>query len=299
MSDPRPTVINMKDLRLVAVALAALELLPAEPSDLAGLLEAPVQREALLRLTSDDQSTDLTAYLCGELDLGRIRQWQKNLELVSDSGVEALISGSDGYPRLLQECWDRPPLLFLHGHLEPTRPALAIVGSRSASEDTLSATLAVARTAAKRGISVVSGLATGVDTLAHSGALEASGHTVAVLGTGITRVFPETNIELAATIADAGALVSQFEPRAPKTPTTFLRRNSLIASMSHASLVMDGQERSGSRHQAEQAVRYERPVMFWEPALRTQPWAVSLVQAGAATFVKSAEDVFQVLRTAA
>jgi len=282
----------MNDSWLIALTLASLEVVPADPSDLVAVLEDHVQRDALVRMTPDEQSSELTGYLCSELDLGRVQQWRKRLQMLADTDpVTAVLTGSADYPQLLGQCWDRPPLLFIRGKLHHARPALAIVGSRAAGPSTLEAAELTAATMATRGISIVSGLAAGVDTAAHRGALAADGHTVAVLGTGIRRVFPEGNDRLAAEIAATGAVVSQFEPHAPRTATSFLRRNNVIAGLSHASLVMDGQERSGSRHQAEQAVRYGRPVYLWAPTLRGQRWAAALQDAGSARFIADPDEI--------
>lgn len=286
----------MADQRTTAITLAALELLPAEPSDLAEILDTPEQRAALLELSPDDASTDLTAWLCAEIDHGRVELWEKRLHrLAEDTPVSPVLTGEPGYPSLLASCWDRPPLLFQRGRLRPERRAVAVAGSRVTSEDVLKAAHDIARHLAEHRLTVVSGLAAGVDSAAHEGALAAAGHTVAVLGTGICRVFPASNAALAEHIAATGALLSQFQPAAPRTPTTFLRRNSVMAGLAHASLVMDGQERSGSRHQAEQAMRYGRLVLLWAPALEAQPWARQAVDAGAAQFVSSAGQVLAAL----
>ena len=283
----------MADPHTTAVALAALEMLPAEPSDLAGILDAPEQRAALLALTPAHTSTDLTAWLCTEIDRGRVELWEKRLyHLAQDTPTRAILTSEPDYPDLLATCWDRPPLLFLRGQLQPEQRAVGIVGSRAASDTVLRAVHYLARLLAEQRLTVVSGLAAGVDTAAHEGALAAGGHTVAVLGTGICRVFPAANAGLAARIGATGTLLSQFAPNAPRSPTTFLRRNNVLAGLADISLVMDGQARSGSRHQAEQAIRYGRPVLLWAPTLVAHTWAQQAVDAGVAKFVSSADDVF-------
>ena len=140
-------------------------------------------------------------------------------------------------------------------------------------------------------MTIVSGLADGVDTAAHRGALDAYGYTVAVMGTGIERVYPQSNRALAAAIGRVGTLVSQFPPSAPPTRTSFLLRNHVIAAMSDASLVMDGEERSGSRYEVERAISYGRPVLAWAPALGHRRWVKDLVDAGSMYLVESVADV--------
>ena len=282
----------MSDVRATAVALAALEVLPAEPSDLTRVLVEVEQRAALLNLHQDGSSSELTAWLCEQIDHGRVELWEKRLEqLIAETPVRAVLAHEEDYPTRLRECWDRPPVLFLHGPLPPSRPAVGIVGSRAAAPETLQAAHQLGCAFAERRWMVVSGLAAGIDTAAHRGALAAGGHTVAVMGTGIRRVFPASNTDLADLITDSGALVSQFAPDAPRTSTTFLRRNHVIAGLVDVDLVMDGQERSGSRHQAEQAMTYGRPVLLWAPTLGDQPWARHAVGQDQAVFVHDVEEV--------
>lgn len=282
----------MADLRTTAVALAALEVLPAEPSDLAGILASPAQRKALVDYRFEPGTRELTAWLAQAVDQGRIEYWTKALDaLTHESSARAILAGDLDYPPRLAGCWDHPPVLFIIGVLAPSRPSVAIVGSRSSSDAVLDDAWRIAAGFAQRRWSVVSGLAAGVDGAAHSGALSAGGHTVAVMGTGIRHIFPPRHADLAGLIALTGSLVSQFTPNAPHTPTTFLRRNHVIAALADVDLVMSGEHRSGSRHQAEQAISYGRPVLLWAPALADQDWAREAVAAGAASFVDSPEQV--------
>jgi len=292
MSQAGSTFRGMSDIRTAAVALAALELLPAEPCDLSTVLTDPVLRATLVRRACPPDEDGLLPYLCAELDHGRVETWEKRLDaLVADGAGAPVLAGDPDYPPLLADCWDRPPVLFVRGRQPDGLPTLAVVGSRQAEPATLASAGTVAALAAAAGVSVVSGLAAGVDTAAHTAALDAGGHTVAVLGTGIRRIFPEQNTALAEDIAASGALLSQFAPSAPRTATSFLRRNSVIAGLARTNLVMDGQERSGSRHQAEQAVRYGRTVLLWAPTLAAQTWSREMVANGSATFVDSPEAV--------
>lgn len=299
MSHPAPTVARMVDLRTAAVALAALELVPGEPCDLTVLLADPDSRRSLMDRSGATDGDGLLPYLCDGLDQGRIEAWEKRLDrLVADGEGLPVLAGDPDYPAPLAACWDRPPVLFVRGRLAAALPAVAVVGSRSASERTAQEARDLAAAAVRAGFSVVSGLAAGVDTAAHEGALNAGGHTVAVLGTGIRRVFPQQNTALAGRVAATGALLSQFAPDAPRSGTTFLNRNRVIAGLAVTSVVMDGAERSGSRHQAEQAVRYGRPVLLWAPKLAGQDWARRFVGDDAATFVDSVEQALAFARSA-
>lgn len=114
---------------------------------------------------------------------------------------------------------------------------------------------------------------------------------MAAMGTGIQRIFPDENAALAEEITASGGLVSQFPPDAPRTGTTFLLRNRVIAGLADASLVMVGRKRSGSRHELDQAMSYGRLALLWKPAMDGEQWANDLVASGKATFVSTAHEV--------
>ncbi|MGY1885222.1 DNA-processing protein DprA [Blastococcus sp. SYSU DS0753] len=290
----------MQTYRAPAIVLAASELLPAEPGDLSGVLSDPRQREALLRLSPDEHSSPLTAYLCAEIDMGRVERWEKRLETYAsdDADLRLVLAGDPAYPTRLADCWDRPPFLFVKGWFKDAAPAIAIVGSRDTSPEACEQAHAVSAAMASKGISVVSGLALGIDTAAHQGALEANGHTVAVLGTGMRQIYPPRNGALADVIARKGALVSQFTPDGPRTGTSFLRRNSVIAGLADFSLVMDGRSRSGSRHEGEQSLRYGKKTLLWAPTLGGEQWAQEMAATTSAIFVSTVDEVASILEAA-
>ncbi len=216
-----------------------------------------------------------------------------------------MIIGDPAYPARLAAAWDAPPVLFCsidsewpaetQPGIDPDGPSVAIVGGRETEAWVLNDTRLVAMVVAQHGFRVVSGLAAGVDTAAHEATLDVGGRTTAVLGTGIDHVFPAENRDLARRITRHGVLISQFAPPAPRTGTTFLRRNCVIAALSDCSLIMDGRDRSGSRHEVEQAIRYGKPVLMWAPALSQERWAKRLAETGEASFVDSAEAVLAAL----
>jgi DNA processing protein len=280
------------EIRKVSTVMAALELLPAQPSDLTSILRDPCELKALLASPFESVSaSELVSYLRDNLDFARIDWWQKTIdELIRSEAARPTIAGAPEYPQRLSECWDAPPVLFTTASFTDG-PSIAIIGSRSTTDKIVGETREIAAALASEGVSVVSGLARGIDTAAHWGALDASGRTIAVMGTGITRVYPAENAGLAARIKTNGVLVSQFGPYAPRTRTTFLRRNHVIAGLSDVSLVMDGQARSGSRHEIEQAMNYGRPVLMWAGALAHANWALQLEKSGAASFVSDIDDI--------
>lgn len=278
-------------LMAVATVMSVQELLPASPSDLTQILSNSTEREALLSLDHHAASSDLVDYLCEHIDLGRREWWFKTLSgLIESKTARPVLAGTSEYPARLARCWDAPPILFTSDAI-PDMPAVAVIGSRDTNNRALADAHRLGYTLAQHQVAVVSGLAAGVDTQAHKGALAAGGVTLAVLGTGIRRVFPLDNAPLTEEIRRNGVLISQFAPDAPRTGTTFLRRNHVIAGLADVSIIIDGRHRSGSRHEIEQAVGYGRPALLWEPVLGRQAWAQELAGAGRAMFVSSAAEV--------
>lgn len=303
MSYAARTMTDMEDdyLRQAAIVMASLELLPAQPSDLTHILRDPDQFRTLLDPILLDPSKgssdfELVRYLRDSLDPSRIEYWHKQIDILASDDVARPIlpvdvSGDPVYPVRLAECWDAPPILFATAAMDRKAPSVAIIGSRAASTDVVRDAHGLAADLAATGTTIVSGLALGVDAAAHEGALAADGITVAVLGTGITRIYPEQNADLAHRIRRSGSLVSQFAPYAPRTRTSFLRRNHVIAGLSDVSIIMSGESRSGSRHEIQQAIGYGRPVLMWSPALEREDWARKLADDGEAFFVASTEEV--------
>lgn len=299
MSQPPRRVARMEQeyVRQVAIVMAALELLPAQPSDLTGILRDPDQFHALIDPHAESYESELVGYLRTNLDQARIEQWHKQIDrlIVSEVAFPILaanLPGAPTYPTRLAECWDAPPLLFSSAPLDEggEGASIAIIGSRAANNEILTQTRRLAADLAASAI-IVSGLALGVDAAAHEGALDVDGRTLAVLGTGITRVYPEQNIDLARRVRETGAVVSQFAPFAPRTRTSFLRRNAVIAGLSDISIIMTGESRSGSRNEIRHAMDYGRKVLMWEPGLEHQQWARKLADSGEAAFITDADDV--------
>ncbi|MFA7667451.1 MAG: DNA-processing protein DprA [Burkholderiaceae bacterium] len=203
-----------------------------------------------------------------------------------------------GYPPRLLEIADPPPLLFVHG--DPAalqRPSIAIVGSRHATQAGLAHARDFARTLAEAGLTVVSGLARGIDAAAHEGALGSAAGTLAVMGTGIDRVYPPAHRRLAHEISANGALVSELPLGTGVQRANFPRRNRLIAGLSVATLVVEAARQSGSLITARQASEAGREVMAI-PGSIDSPLAKGchrLIRDGA-KLVESAEDVLVELR---
>ena len=171
-----------------------------------------------------------------------------------------LVAWSDGaYPPALRHIAQPPLVLAVRGSLGgPDEPAIAIVGARRASEYGRRMAAELARRLAEAGVTVVSGLAAGIDAAAHRGALAAGGRTVAVFGTGIDRVYPRWHDELAAAIAAQGALVSEFPCGAPPLQFHFPRRNRIISGLTRGTIVVEAAEDSGSLITARCALEQDR-----------------------------------------
>lgn len=166
------------------------------------------------------------------------------------------------YPPMLVEIADPPPVLWFRGRPEVlTRPAVAIVGSRAATPYALEVAGRLGAELALRGVLVVSGLARGADGAAHRGCLEAGGATVAVLGSGVDRIYPPEHGDLAVSICENGTLVSELGPGVPPLPDHFPLRNRLISGISLGVVVVEANEKSGSLITARCALEQGRDVM--------------------------------------
>lgn len=201
------------------------------------------------------------------------------------------------YPELLREIPDPPPLLFVHGDPEVLcTPQLAMVGSRNPSMAGSETAREFAYHLATSGLSITSGLAIGIDGASHTGALDAGGITIAVTGTGLDRVYPASQHDLAHKIAENGALVSEFPPQTPVRPGNFPRRNRIISGLSLGTLVVEAAQKSGSLITARMASEQGREV-FAIPGSIHNPLARGchgLIRQGA-KLVETAADVLEEL----
>lgn len=201
------------------------------------------------------------------------------------------------YPRALRDIPDPPLLLYVIGRSALlTRPALAIVGSRNATAQGAANARAFARALSAEGLTIVSGMALGIDAAAHEGGLEGRGATVAVIGTGADRIYPARNEGLARRIAAEGCIVSEYPLGTPATPANFPRRNRIISGLCRGVLVVEAAARSGSLITAHVANDQGRDV-FAIPGSIHAPLSKGchkLIKEGA-RLVESAADVLQEL----
>jgi DNA processing protein len=212
------------------------------------------------------------------------------------AGIRLLTLDSADYPPLLREIHDPPGVLYLRGRWPPEAVHVAVVGSRRATSYGRRTAVALATGLSLRGVRVVSGGARGIDTCAHTGALEGPEGTVAILGSGLASPYPPENARLFDEIADHGALVSEFPLDAAPHPGRFPRRNRVIAGVSAAVVVVEAALRSGSLVTARLAAEQGREVLAVPGPVTSDRSAGChrLIRDGAG-LVESAEDVVEEL----
>lgn len=172
-----------------------------------------------------------------------------------------IITIKDGeYPDILRNIYDPPVVLYVKGGLKRDEKALAIVGSRNASEYGSKIAYKLAYKLSLAGFTVISGLAKGIDTFAHIGALEAGGRTVAILGCGIDRIYPQENRKLSEKIENSGAIISEYLPGNKPMPYNFPARNRIISGMAMGIIIVEAGEKSGSLITANHALDQGREV---------------------------------------
>jgi DNA processing protein len=182
----------------------------------------------------------------------------------------------DDYPENLKLIFNRPPFIWVRGQVEPrSLRAIAVVGTRQATQAGRDTAARLARGLAQAGVTVLSGLARGIDTAAHTATLEAGGRTVAVIGTGILApVYPPENRDLAQRIVDdGGAVVSQFWPEAPPRKANFPRRNVVMSGMAAGTVVVEAGVTSGAKMQARLALEHGKRLFLPEALVASQEWA--------------------------
>ncbi|CAN5340167.1 DNA-processing protein DprA [soil metagenome] len=222
-----------------------------------------------------------------------------------DSGTPArtvIVIGDPRYPQLLLESADPPLLIYAQGRVEMLqREAVAIVGSRNATPQGLENARAFAAHLSAAGVTIVSGLALGIDGAAHEGALEASGakagSTISVVGTGLDRVYPKRHLDLARRIARAGLIISEYPLGTPPLPPYFPQRNRIIAGLSRGTLVVEAAQSSGSMITARMAMESSREVFAIPGSIHSAQsrGCNSLIKQGA-KLVDRAQDILEELQ---
>jgi len=196
------------------------------------------------------------------------------------------------YPANLRLVHNLPPYLFVRGELrEADIRSVAVVGTRNASDAGRRRAALLSRLLVEREVTVVSGLARGIDTAAHRTALDAGGRTIAVFGTGIAKIYPAENRALAEEIVGRGALVSQFWPTQPPDRGTFSRRNVVTSGISQGTVVIEASSTSGAKLQARLALEHGKRVFLVRSLVAGERWAQGYVAERGAIEVREIDDV--------
>jgi len=219
---------------------------------------------------------------------GDIRSWHAH-------GYRLLSILDDDYPMRLRGVHQAPPVVFTLGSVIADDPAVSVVGSREASAAGLAMATDLARALTARQMTVIAGLARGIDTAAHQSTLDAGGRTVAVIGTGIGRVYPAENRGLQNEIAGRGLVVSQFWPDAPPQKHTFLIRNATMSGYGLATVIIEAGETSGARVQARLAVEHGRQVILTGSVVGRNQWAQRLIGRPGVHVANGVDDVMHII----
>jgi DNA processing protein len=281
-----------------AEAWVALQLSGLAPQPAVALLRAFGGPEAVLGASDRQRSAVVSAAaaraLAAPVDHERLA---RALGWLAEPGASIVALDDDDYPRALLEIGDPLPMFYCRGRRDLlSHPALAIVGSRNATPQGCLDAEAFAAALAATGLTIVSGLALGIDAAAHRGALAQPGSSVAVVGTGLDRVYPAKNRDLAHALAERGTLISEFAPGTPPLRANFPRRNRLISGLARGVLVVEATLSSGSLITARLAGEQGREV-FALPGSIHSPFSKGchrLIRDGA-KLVETAQDILDEL----
>jgi DNA processing protein len=250
---------------------------------------------------SSDATKSLASLGSAYDDLGERRHTVEAMLAAAEAdGIQLTTVLDEDYPVNLRTIFNLPPFLFYRGTLRPDDAlSVAVVGTRQATAEGLSRAERMARLLVTAGVTVLSGLALGIDTAAHRAYLDAGGRTIAVLGSGIRRVYPAENEALAGQIAEHGAVVSQFWPDAHPASYTFPRRNVVTSGMSQGTVVIEASATSGAKMQARLAIEHGKQVFLLHSLVTEREWARRYLKRPRVHEVSDVADILRLLRPAA
>lgn len=276
-----PGVGSARVRALVAALGGAASVLEASPSRLAAVDGVGRQTAAAIARWDDWPAVD------------------RLLDRAAQAGARPLALADADYPPLLRRIYDPPPLVWVRGRLAPEdADGVAVVGTRKATDYGRRVAHAIATGLAGHGLTVVSGLAYGIDIAAHTAALEAGGRTVAVLGSGVDRIYPARHAGLVRRLldADAGAVVSELPPGTEPEAGHFPRRNRIVAGMTLATVIAESRERGGALLTAALALEEGREVFAAPAPLFSETTGTNrLIQRGYAALLTSADEIAETL----
>ncbi|MEK6208037.1 MAG: DNA-processing protein DprA [Chloroflexota bacterium] len=288
-----------------AALLALVESAKSPWHTVADLVEAAGSASAVVRgdVQSEDAADIALLNQVRSLTLGfAVERWHRALEdLARTAPAVHLVTVLDpAYPRNLRMVYNRPPFLFVRGELRTEdENAVAIVGTREPSSHGLAEASALAEALSRKDVTIISGLARGIDTSVHEATLRAGGRTLAVIGTGIRRTYPPENEQLAQRIVGSGgALISQFWPDAPPMASNFPLRNAVMSGMAIGTVVIEASSTSGAKMQARLALEHGKRLFLLESLVLSQDWARRYADRPGAVVVKRSSDVLEILAQA-
>lgn len=299
------TLPSKRDWQVMVLSVDATIMAAMNGKESGALLALLTQTKASWSKTSNRLSDgeDIFSILESSLNGAQhaIDETQVFEKLVSDAEATLLDWNAEGinflsifdpdYPLQLHLIHQRPPFITYRGQLKKDdRRGIAIVGTRKATDQGKRQAFEIARSLARLGIPVISGLASGIDTAAHCGALEEGGRTVAVIGTGLRNYYPKENAALQNQIAEQSAVVSQFFPDMGPHKANFPMRNAIMSGYSAATLVVEASETSGAKMQARIALEHGRPVILLDTLLREHDWAREFAKRPNVTVVSSTSE---------
>jgi len=227
---------------------------------------------------------------------GLLHHASADLDRWSAAGIRLVTMLEPDYPPNLRAVHDRPPMVFVAGRLTPADAhGVAVVGARKATHEGTKKATEIAEHLVDRGFTVVSGLAAGIDTAAHTATLTRGGRTVAVIGTGLARSYPPQNEALQRRIASECAVVSQFWPDAPPSRRSFPMRNAVMSGITLATVVVEASDTSGARMQARLARAQGRPVFLLASLVERQQWAREYAARPGTHVVRSPDEITTVV----
>jgi len=263
------------------------------------LIDQFLQPERVFAASRGDllQIPGMSPRLVANLRRHRVPEWVfEDFDLAAARGYGIVTMADGDYPPLLLHLPDPPPYLFVYGRLTFDEDTIAVVGSRNATAYGISTTRRLSRDLAARGVTVISGMALGIDTAAHEGALDGGGRTIAVLGSGLERIYPARNRDLFHAIAAHGAVVSEFPLRTEPEAYNFPIRNRIISGMARGTVIVEATKRSGSLITARLAAEQGREVFAVPGSIQSfkSTGTHTLIKQGA-KLVEHVQDIFDEL----
>jgi len=221
---------------------------------------------------------------------------KKDLDIAAEKNIKIVTMADNNYPSLLLQLPDPPPVIYVYGFLDNNMNSIAVVGSRSATDYGISTAMQLSKELVSRQLWVVSGMAKGIDTAAHKGALAAGGKTIAVLGSGLARIYPAENEKLFHEISENGAVISEFPMMMRPDARNFPLRNRIICGMSLGTVVVEAAKRSGALITARLAAEQGKEVFAVPGSIKSAKsvGTHSLLKQGA-KLVENVDDVIEEL----